>query len=145
MFGLPSDELNSRECFVEKHSAVETTLTGCFHRSAGRGLTLGTSSKCLLTGGKRIHKLCRISPAHEPAASRPQSISASGRGVAFETMASAAALRVHGEKEGPLQFRSFENYFRHQVIFLDACDLGGSEGQGSLACCSPRGHRVGHD
>ena len=23
--------------------------------------------------------------------------------------------------------------------------LGGSEGQGSLACCRPWGHRVGHD
>ena len=23
--------------------------------------------------------------------------------------------------------------------------LGDGEGQGSLACCSPRGHRVGHD
>ena len=23
--------------------------------------------------------------------------------------------------------------------------LGDSEGQGSLACCSPQGHRVGHD
>lgn len=84
---------------MEKHSAVEATLTDWFYRSAGRGLTLGTSSKCLVTGGKRIHKLCRISPAPEPAASRPQSSCASGLGLAFKVMVYLTALRgLWGER-----------------------------------------------
>lgn len=84
---------------MEEHSAVESALTSCFHRSAGRGLALGTSSKCLVTGGKRIHKLCRISPAREPAASRPQSSCARGLGLAFKILVSLTALRgLWGER-----------------------------------------------
>lgn len=68
-----------------KHPAVETAVTSCVYRSAGRGLMVGLSSKCLVTGGKRIHKLCRISPARQPGAS--------GLGLAFKITRSLAVLR----------------------------------------------------
>lgn len=94
---------------MEKHSAVEATLTDWFYRSAGRGLTLGTSSKCLVTGGKRIHKLCRISPAPEPAASRPQSSCASVLGLAFKIMVYLTALRGLWGERRLSPFQSSEN------------------------------------
>ena len=45
--------------------------------------------------------------------------------------------------------RGWDGWMTHQFIGhgLGRCEghLGDGEGQGSLACCSPQGHGVGHD
>lgn len=91
---------------MEKHPAVETTLTSCFYRRAGRGLTVGTSSKWLVTGGKRIHKLCRISLAQEPGASRPQCSCAGRLDLAFEMTVTPTSLKSLWGERSCSQFSS---------------------------------------
>ena len=52
----------------------------------------------------------------------------------------------HSRCSKSVEFFSDEVGWHHR---LNACEfeqaLGNGEGQGSLACCRPWGHRVGHD
>lgn len=89
------------ECFVEKHPAVNH-IDELFLWSAGRGLTVGTSSKWLVTGGKRTHKLCRISPAWEPGASRPQCSCASRLGLRKKAACSSSPPRINSDTTSSL-------------------------------------------
>lgn len=105
---------------MEKHPTVSHT-DGLFLWSAGRGLTVGTSSKWLVTGGKRIHKLCRISPACEPGASRAQ-CGASGLDLAPRIAVSLTTLR-RPQGEGRLfQIQVLGELIQAPKSSLDACD-----------------------
>ena len=51
------------------------------------------------------------------------------------------------QRETAKQFKFAPEMNEYVGAFLDEFEqtLGDSEGQGSLACCHPWGHRVGHD
>lgn len=93
---------------MEKHPAVNH-IDGLFLWSAGRGLTVGTSSKWLVTGGKRIHKLGRISLAHEPGPAEHSAVVPVGWAWPLESQSPPLLLEVHQDKEGCLKFRSSED------------------------------------
>lgn len=67
---------------MEKHPVFKTTLTSCFHGSAGRSLTVSTSSKCLVTQRKNPQAMQDF-PGSELRASRPCCGCASSLGLDF--------------------------------------------------------------